>query len=80
MSKADNQVRKNLPAFVSALADVRRDAKRTELTPLDVSDACKELANKIRLSGYRPDLIVGILEGGWVVAMNRTGFPGGPNV
>jgi len=42
----------------------------------DMWNLSKEVAKKIRNSGYRPDFIIGVTRGGWVPAMNLSDLLG----
>lgn len=43
-------------------------------------ELCVELADRIRDSGFRPDLIIGVARGGWIPARLLSDFLENPNV
>ncbi|MBS7610264.1 phosphoribosyltransferase [Candidatus Bathyarchaeota archaeon] len=43
-------------------------------------ELCVELANRIRDSGFQPDLIIGVARGGWIPARLLSDFLENPNV
>jgi len=45
-----------------------------------IEDYCKELASKIKASGFKPDWIVGIARGGWVPARLLSDYLENPNI
>jgi len=45
------------------------EVKLTHLTWKDIDDSCKKLANLIKNSGFKPEIIVGIQRGGCITAV-----------